>query len=319
MTEKQTVNRSKEVRERRSREQDKRHKQAAEKAYRTMPPVTTRDRGWEPFTKSSKKANVRRYHSAAAVRSVGSRLPAFPALQVGPRIIPLVLTLLLGAALYFLLASPTFRVTQAQVNGLTRLSAAEVNSALGLGGRLVFFLKPEDIINQLRVSYPEIASAQVNISLPDQVVLDVKERQPVLLWQQGSGYTWIDETGVAFRPSGDVTGLVQVAALGSPPGGPAPANDLLSPASYVAPDLVKTALALAPSMPQGSAMTYDPTSGFGWTDSRGWQVFFGTGSKDAALKLQIYQSLVDSLNQRGIAPVYISVVHADAPYYRMEK
>jgi hypothetical protein len=54
-------------------------------------------------------------------------------------------------------------------------------------------------------------------------------------------------------------------------------------------------------------------------DSRGWQAYFGADPKDVALKLRIYQSLVDSLAARGIYPAFISVVHADAPYYRMEQ
>lgn len=319
MTEKRTSPRSEEVRQRRSRQQGSRQKRAGEQAYRPLPPVTSRDRAGSSTNTQKRKATVRRYNSAVAVHHNRLNLPAFPSLQTGPRLIPLIITLVLGAALYFLLASPTFRVTEAQVNGLSRLSPAEVNSALGIGGQIVFFLQPEEIVSRLRVSYPEIESAQVSVALPNQVILQVSERQPVLLWQQGSGYTWIDKSGVAFRPHGEISGLVGVAALGSPPGGPAPADDPLSPPAYVAPDLVKTALALASSLPQGSTLAYDESNGFGWTDSRGWQVFFGTESKDAALKLQIYQSLVDSLNARGIAPAFISVIHADAPYYRMEK
>lgn len=320
MTEKRTIPRSEEVRVRRERKQDKRQKKASEQAYRTMPPVTSRERAGYSNTQPRRKTNVRRYNAAVAARRESRfQLPALPSLQTGPRLIPLILVLALGAAAYFLLASPTFRVSEAQVNGLSRLSAAEVNSALDLGGEIVFFLRPEEIVSRLRVSYPEIESAQVTVSMPNQVIVDVKERQPVIFWQQGSGFTWIDENGVAFRPSGDLGGLVPVAAEGTPPGGPAPADDPLNTRAFLAPDMVKTVLTLAPNLPQGSTLIYEQDGGFGWMDSRGWQVSFGTESKDAALKLQIYQSLVDSLTARGITPAYVSVIHADAPFYRMEK
>ncbi len=46
-------------------------------------------------------------------------------------------------------------------------------------------------------------------------------------------------------------------------------------------------------------MVYDPQNGLGWTDTRGWQVSFGSNAKDMALKLQVYQSLVNSLTQAG--------------------
>jgi len=319
MTEKRTAPRSESIRGRRTKTQDKRQKRAVEQAHRTLPPVTSRDRHGFSTTRPVQKGN-RRYNAALTARRQGGlHLPVLPHLQTGPRLIPLILTLALGAAAYFLLASPTFRVTEAQVNGLSRLSAAEVNSTLGLGGRLIFFLQPEEIVSRLRVSFPEIRSAQVTVALPNIVTLEVSERQPVLLWQQGDGYTWIDEDGVAFRPRGGAEGLVAVAALDTPPGSPAPIEDPLSPPAFLAPDLVRTAQTLAVSLPAGSALTYDETNGFGWQDSRGWQAYFGTGSKDAALKLQIYSSLVDSLNARGLAPAYISVVHTDAPYYRMEE
>lgn len=320
MTEKKTISRSEAVRGRRRSKKDQRQKQAVEQAYRPLPPVTYRERGSLTNTQPKRKSNVRRYNSAAAIRRAGAlRLPLFPQVQAGPRLIPLILTLILGAAAYFLLASPTFRVTEAEINGLSRLSAAEVNSALGIGGEIVFFLKPEEIVTRLRLSLPEIQSAQVTVAMPNRVMVEIRERKPVILWRQGSGFTWIDADGVAFRPRGEAEGLVVVAAGGTPPGAPAPAGDLLSPPAYLSPDLVKTALALASSLPAGSTLAYDETNGFGWNDSRGWQVFFGTEAKSAALKLQVYQSLVDSLNERGITPVFISVVHADAPYYRMEK
>ena len=67
------------------------------------------------------------------------------------------------------------------------------------------------------MNYPELASAQVNVYLPNQVQVTVTERQPVIMWQKDGGITWIDSTGVAFRPRGLVTGLVMVNGLGMPP------------------------------------------------------------------------------------------------------
>ena len=76
-------------------------------------------------------------------------------------------------------------------------------------------------------------------------------------------------------------------------------------------------LVLSPNVPAGSTMIFDPTYGLGWNDSRGWQAFFGTSARDMALKIRVYQSLVDSLASRGRIPVFISVVYPDAPFYRM--
>jgi hypothetical protein len=239
--------------------------------------------------------------------------------KVGPRFLPVILIILLGAVLYFLTASPVFRVTEPQITGLSRLTAAEINATLGINGDLIFLLQPEEIATRLRLDHPELTSARVMITLPNQVLIEVTERVPVLLWQQGDGYTWIDALGVAFRPHGEAPAIATVIGMDTPPGSASAVAGPLNPPAFLSPDLVKTALVLAPSVPQGSTLTYESAHGFGWTDSRGWKVFFGTSSKDVVLKLRVYQSLVDSLVARGIYPGFISVVHADAPYYRMEQ
>jgi len=313
MSARRPLSRSDEVRVRRTREQTKRQKQASERAYRPLPPVTTRS----ATSKKKRKVDNRRFNIAIGLPQTGLHAPALPQIKLGWRLASIVLTLVLVVALYYLWSAPTFRVSEAQVTGASRLSPAEINAALGISGESIFLLKPEEIATHLRLGFPELASAEVTIGLPNQVQVHVTERQPVILWQQGEGYTWIDAMGVAFHPRGEAPGLVQIAALEAPPAGLPSTTDPLSPPPYLVPDLVKAALTLAPNVPAGASLVYDPRYGFGWNDSRGWQVYFGLTSKEMALKVRVYQSLVDSLTARGISPAFISVVHADAPYYRM--
>jgi hypothetical protein len=167
------------------------------------------------------------------------------------------------------------------------------------------------------MNYPELASAKVNVYLPNHVYVTVTERQPVILWQQDTGYTWVDPTGVAFRPHGNVDGLVSVIGLTLPPARMALLDDPFSPPPFMQKELVNAILALSPNVPAGATMIFDPGYGLGWKDGRGWQVFFGTSAKDMALKIRVYQSLVDSLASRGRIPVFISVAYPDAPFYRM--
>jgi hypothetical protein len=96
-------------------------------------------------------------------------------------------------------------------------------------------------------------------------------------------------------------------------------DDPFAPPPYMSREMVDAILLLAPNVPQGAVMMYDPQNGLGWTDSRGWQAFFGTDPSDMALKFRVYQSLVDSLTARGIYPTIISVEYPDAPFYRMPK
>ena len=88
---------------------------------------------------------------------------------------------------------------------------------------------------------------------------------------------------------------------------------------YVSEDMVKAIQILAPNVPSGATLTYDPRYGLGWQDSRGWQAYFGSGAKDMTTRIRVYQSLVNSLLQRGVYPVFISVQYPNAPYYRLSQ
>jgi hypothetical protein len=233
------------------------------------------------------------------------------------RIVSFSITILLGAAIYLALTLPYFHVSSATVLGNNRISREEIESVLGLVGQSIFTVQPDDMAARLRMNYPELVSAEVNAYLPNRVYITLTERQPVILWQQGDAYTWVDSLGVAFRPRGDMPGLISVNAATVPPAGVSSSTDPLTPPPFMQEDLVKSILALAPTLPAGSTMVFDPVYGLGWNDSRGWKAFFGTSSKDMALKIRVYQSLVDSLASRGRVPEFISVVYPDAPFYRM--
>lgn len=322
MKEKREMTRSEIVRLRRRQQVHKRPAEPTLQSARPLPAITARGhvesmvarRAITPGTK-------RRYQGALSLGGVQVRMPTLivPHFEVGWRLLSFTLLLLFGTALYLAWTLPEFRVPAAQVSGNARLSADEINSVMSVSGQPIFALLPSDLETRLRLNYPELASAHVAVGLPNLVSVRVTERQPVILWQQNSGYTWIDKDGVAFRPRGGADGLIPVVALGAPAPGQPSESDALSPVPYISSDLVKSIRVLAPSLPSGAALLFDPAQGLGWSDERGWRVFFGDKSKDMPLKLQVYQTLVDSLMQRGLFPVYISVQQADAPYYRMSQ
>ncbi|MFZ5880445.1 MAG: cell division protein FtsQ/DivIB [Chloroflexota bacterium] len=315
-TRRSTASRSEEVRQRRSQEQVKRQKKAVERAYRPLPPVTSRSRS-PRLTPRSAQAE-RRFGIAISLPRDQVQGLSLPRIRPGWRLASFLLGLVLAAVLYLLWTLPYFRVTEAQVTGAARLSPAEINAVLGVSGQPIFTVRPDELAARLRMAFTELSAAAVTVRWPNQVMVEVTERQPVLLWQLAEGYTWIDATGVSFRPRGEVGGLIPIFARATPPYGASVTDDPFSPLPYLAPDLVKSVHILAASLPAGASLVYDANNGFGWVDPQGWQVFFGEASKDMALKLRVYQSLSASLTARGIYPAFISVVHVDAPYYRME-
>ena len=330
MSEKKELTRSDLVRLRREQDSGKRAERARKIATRTAPPVTTRTRQENVrSTRRSARSDSgvsrtgrsprRRYHLAllpvapdAEMRGISISRP-----HLGRRMFSFVVVALLATALYFAFNSPQLRVTGAQVSGNRMLTPQEINTSLEITGKPVFLLIPSQLEKSLRLSYPELLSAKVEISLPNTVSVQIAERQPVIRWQQGDGYTWIAEDGIAFRPHGDDTGLISVVALSAPPVEGLVSPDELTPAPFISPDLVQTVKGLAAHVPPGVPILYDPKSGLGWNDPRGWRAYFGTSARDVELKMRVYESLVTSLIQRGIQPALINVTYPAAPYYRL--
>lgn len=317
------ASRSEVVRQRRRQHTQKREAQSSALATRPLAPITSRALPpvYAPPQRMAPASARRRYQAALSMPGIEVRLPtiSFTSRSLKWRLVSLTVSLALGLGLYFVWTSPFFQVSAPRVSGNARIETDGINAVLGVEGQPIFTIVPAELATRLRLNYPEITAAQVVPYLPNVVVVDVVERKPVISWQQGDGYTWIDDSGVAFRPRGTAGNLIAVEALAAPPAGTASNQDPFSPVPFIASDMVQAIKTLAPSVPQGSTLVYDPRYGLGWSDSRGWQVFFGSEARSMALKLEVYQSLVNTLAGEGIIPSFISVQYANAPYYRMNQ
>jgi hypothetical protein len=324
MSENNELSRAEMVRLRREREQKKRMHRIVQETTRSVPPVTSRARQSAPKSKSAKpRQNARRrFHIALPALPNASRAGtqargiSLPRPRFGWRFVSFILTALFGMLTYLAFRLPQLRVTEAQVTGNQILTPADVNSVMNIAGRPIFLLSPSDLETRLRLNYPELVSVRVDVSLPNIVSVSLIERKPVIRWEQGGGYTWIAEDGVAFKPRGELVGLISVVAESAPRAGGSVA-DPLNPAPYISTDMVQAVKGLAGHVPPGMPILYEPRMGFGWYDPRGWRVYFGVTGHDVELKMRVYESMVDSLIQRGIRPALINVTYPAAPYYRM--
>ncbi len=321
MSDKLELSRAELVRQRRAQRAVKELAQTTRRALKPMTHVSSRAVPTRPVIKPKRvdDSRSRRFNVVLGLPEIHLHRPniTMPRLRGGWRPTSFIVAILLGTAIYFALTLPYFQVPNATVLGNNRLSREEIDSVLGVTGQSIFTVQPHDVAARLRMNYPELASAEVNVYLPNHVYVTVIERQPVILWQQDNGYTWIDPMGVAFRPHGTAAGLVSVIGLTEPPAGTASVDDPFSPPPFMQEELVDAILVLSSSVPAGATMIFDPSYGLGWNEPRGWQAFFGTSAKDMALKVRVYQSLVDSLVSRGRIPEFISVIYPDAPFYRM--
>lgn len=320
MSNKREMTRAELVRKRREQKYAQQMELASKVTARPRPKVTKRvtSKTVKPVRKPKQNARRRFYIALPQVPRANVRSISIPRPQLGWRLFSFVLASLLGAGIYFAYKRPELRVTEAQLVGNQMLTQPEMNSVLNISGQPIFLLTPSDLETRLRLNYPELASVQVTVSLPNLVSINVTERMPVIRWEQGGGYTWIAEDGIAFRPRGEMVGLISVVALSAPPveeGG----SDPLTPAPFISTDMVQAVKGLAGHVPPGASILYDKDYGFGWNDPRGWRVHFGSNASDVALKMRVYESMVDSLSQRGIRPALINVMYPTAPYYRMSQ
>ncbi len=275
---------------------------------RMSPTRTTRGKG-----KSRKEAR-RRYNVALSTPGAEMSLPAMPSVRIGWRLLSAVMCVGLIWALYTVWTAPAFIVTSAQVEGLERLSAAEINSVMKVAGEPIFTIDPQEQTVRLEQAFPELSGISVQVSLPAVVTVAIAERQPVLSWTQGGVEYWVDINGIFFLPRGQIEGLVPVIANAAPP---APLVEEGQPQRLISPELVQAILTLYEKAPKKTVMAYDPQHGLGWEDRRGWQVYFGMAPEDMPSRLTVYKAIIKYLKNEGIQPAFISVEYLHAPYYRL--
>jgi hypothetical protein len=244
------------------------------------------------------------------------RAPALNLPTLGSRWISAGLTLLLGFLIYSMWTASPFMIKSAEVYGNLRLGTSEINTMLDIVGQPIFMAIPSQIMTNLQIAFPDLESVAVHVGFPNRIILDVKERNPILAWYLNGDLTWIDANGVAFTPRGEIPGLVQVVANGAPPAIPFDQALPLYGQKFISPELVQVMVALSAEIPTGMPMIFDPKYGIGWQDPRGWTVYVGQTVKDIRMKMEVYNSIVDNLSLQGVQPSLISVESLNAPFYK---
>ena len=325
MKEKTEVTRAENVRKRRVRENAQSLRRAAVEAERPLQTFVTRltladaVKPKRRYTRAGTGGARRRFQVALPLPNSDFRRLSIPRPRLGWRSLSFIFAALLGLVIYAAYTRPELRVVQAEVSGNQLLAPSEINSVLNVAGRPIFVLIPSELETRLRLHYPELVSVKVEVSLPNLVSVNIVERMPIIRWEQAGGYTWISDDGIAFRPRGEVLGLISVVALSGPKLEEKVAFDPLTPAPFISSEMVQSLKGLASHVPPGVPILYDAGLGFGWNDPRGWRVYFGVSANDVELKIRVYESLADSLTQRGIRPALINVTYPTAPYYRMSQ
>ena len=281
------------------------------------------------YTKSAATRNRSRIYMPTGTPGSEVRLPALPQFRFSWRLLSGLISVGMIVLLFMMGTSTAFAVDQVNLSGGIRIPAEEIAQKLGLQGEPIISVMPNEVENQILEAFPDIKAAEVNVNMPAGIDILIEERIPALLWLKNEEVVyWIDQEGFAFTVRGEATLPIRVYANSEPP----------HPLGWVAPDLqleedetkptevlplvdpafVTTVQKLNSIKPAESPMLYDEMNGLGWIDPHGWQVYFGDDDENIDLKLMEYTKIVETILERNLQPVLISMEFLHAPYYRLE-
>jgi hypothetical protein len=290
--------------------QDSRRAQPSVRSRRNPPVISRSEIGLTAAAVDQRPLPRRRVDVSLPASGAEIRLPAVPAIGNKWRVVSGLLTVSLSLGLFFLTQAGMFRIDTIEMQGLERFTEGEIAQAINIRGASVFFVSPERIKEDLRLTYPALSEVEVEVGWPAKVAISLVERVPVLAWNWEGHVRWVDKNGVAFEPLDLGLDVVQVNSTELPP---------TVADRFVDPRIVDTVSALAPYIPEGVNMIYDSVHGLGWSDPRGWVVYFGFNDEDTEKKIKVYQALVEYLQGKRITPKVINVEFLASPYFRMDK
>ena len=290
-----------------------------------LPPVLAR-RGQQDMATPKRGLHSPRKRRDVALNVPGAevRLPSLPSVRFGWRLLSGLILVMMLASGFMLLNTPTFQVDLVEVKGLERLTLADLDQVLGITGESVVSLDAGEIRQTLLSHFHGIQEVRVVVGLPASVQVTVQERQPVMAWDFQGETRWVDEAGIVFEPGSEDDQLPLTVHAEIMPVLPetetADINGIVEP-QYERFDvaLVHVIQSMSKYLPAGALLAYDANNGLGWTDERGWQVYFGISLDEIDQKLIVYQSIVEKLDSEGIQPSLISVEYLHAPFYRLER
>lgn len=337
----QPVNRSEQLRQKRQPSARTRtassSSSAARPASSVSPVITRRSNQGSPVHETASTQPRRKVYYAVGENGVETRMPSLPIIHFSWQWVSGILAILLLMFVIVLINSVIFKVTSLKVEGLTRYSTEEFQSLLKGRKTSIFLLNTDEILNSLALTYPELVDTEVGISMPNQVVISARERQPIILWQTGDTAYWIDAEGVVMEQRGEMDNLLRIDSSAPPPLAvkktePVSVVDYAlmvierktKPVKYgeladrIDPEVLQAVINMSPVIPEDAVLVYDPISGMGWRDPGGWEVYFGTDLANIQFKQVEYQTILGRLDEMGVTPTMISVEHVDSPYFRTE-
>jgi len=224
--------------------------------------------------------------------------------RLPPRLLSASLLVVAGWLFYWFANADTFYIHDIQVEGNWRLSEAELVLVSGLQGVNVFWADTQAATEAIE-ALPDVVSAHVRCGLPARCVVNLVERQALLVWRQGEAEIWIGADGVAVPARGELPNAMVLDAVGS---------TALKPGDRLDPALLADIKELERLQPTVRVYQYSEEHGLMFKNAYGWTVRLGTGG-GIEKKMVFSRALVEYLQSQGTVPSFIDVRYPQAPYY----
>lgn len=293
---------------------------------------------------SSKNNNAQSFSTSVPIGSQAEKRNHF--FRIGWRLISFLLTAAFSFGLYQMWTRPEFRISDIKINGLQRIPEDEVLSKLDLNGKQIFTIDTGAIKQSLERAFPELWDIRVHLVMPNQVSIQLIERQPMIAWKFAELVMWVDAEGFLIPARNSEQDLLTIKADTLPVyqlaielaiddetlemdrisnifrDKPQIKNDFQQSIFFAFPkkitqNLLTAILQLNAWMPDEKELLYESVRGVGWQDVRGWDVFIGSKLENINDKMLMYETIIRELDKQGIQPSLVSVEFLHAPYYRL--
>ncbi len=245
-------------------------------------------------------------------RTVVSAFAVRPALSFwqmnNSRIIGLLTLLLFVWVGYLLFRYDSFYVYTADIQGNHILSAEEIYAASQVHTLSVFWIDPKTAKRNVE-SLPNVKNAQVKVTLPANVRIEVEERQPEVVWQSGEDLWWIDNEGTFVTPKEGVEVAAGRLRIVDTDERKVRVNDTIDTA------IIRGAQIVHEQKPEVEQIYHSQYYGLYYFTPEGWPVILGKAS-NIPVKLAVADAMIADLQTRQITPAFVDVRNPRRGVYR---
>jgi len=188
----------------------------------------------------------------------------------------------------------TVAPSSTQIGGNQRISAQEIFAASQVEGHNIMLVRPADVVQRV-TALPGIAAADVHVRLPNQVLIDVRERLPLVAWQGITTTLWLSAEGAEVPQAGVPPMLNLSDKSGVPLGEGRPTWQAILP------QLVDFQRIL----PEQTDLSYGKFEGLYFRTPEGWTVWLGNDA--IAAKLALLEAARSEITARGARPSVIDL------------